>query len=120
MIHLDPNIEKWFVFYFNEAHNHPLAGKDEVPFLRSHRKIDDAKKVEISSLAAVGIRKNKILNFMEHREGGYEFLGFTAKDLYNFQYQNIKKKILQRDVEEALNYMKLCGKDAGEFFIIIK
>ena len=83
-IHQDQNIEKWFVLDLNEEYNHQLAETDEVSFLRSHRNIDHTKKIEISSLAAVDIPKNKILSFIEHREGGYEYLNFISKDLYNF------------------------------------
>ena len=67
-----------------DEHNHHLATEDEVPFLRSYRKLKDFQKTEIMAMEAVGIRKHVIMDVLQCRYGGYSEVGIVRKDAYNF------------------------------------
>ncbi|XP_073005910.1 protein FAR1-RELATED SEQUENCE 5-like [Typha latifolia] len=114
-IQLNFDTGKWFVKIFIE-HNHDLARLDEVPFLRSHRKINDVQKSNIISLEVAGLRKHQIMDVMEHQHGGFGNVGFVSRDLYNFSYRNKMSKIIEGDADTVLKLMRERQKEDVEFF----
>ncbi|XP_024310579.1 uncharacterized protein LOC112268744 [Brachypodium distachyon] len=60
----------WYVGKFVDDHSHPLARPDEIPFLRSHRRIKDFQKAEILAMGAADIRKHQIMDTLERRAFG--------------------------------------------------
>ncbi|XP_020080142.1 protein FAR1-RELATED SEQUENCE 5-like [Ananas comosus] len=115
-IQFDATTNRWFVHNFVDEHNHDFAGPDEVPFLRSHRTINDVQKSDIVSLEIAGLRKHQIMNVLEHHHGGYKNVGFTSKDLYNFSCRNKKSRILEGDAETVLKLMSERQEGDVEFF----
>ena len=55
IINLNRTNRQWYVASFYDKHNHLLARPDEVPFLRSHRKVKPYQRVVIMSLQANGM-----------------------------------------------------------------
>jgi zinc finger SWIM domain-containing protein 3 len=108
----------WVVLRFEDTHNHVLAGPDEVPFLRSHRKINPYQRVEIMSLAADGMRKFHIFRVLMSRCGKFGLLGFIRKDLYNMSYRKKRKLIGKGDANTAIGIMEKRQKDDPNFFSI--
>jgi hypothetical protein len=51
--------DPWFVNKFVDHHKHPLANPEEVVFLRSHRRITDAKRAEAIEYGIGGLRTCK-------------------------------------------------------------
>ncbi|XP_020258519.1 protein FAR1-RELATED SEQUENCE 5-like [Asparagus officinalis] len=103
-----------------DMHNHELAGPDEVPFLRSQQRVDDVQMEEIHMLAQCGIPKNKIMDFMEYRDGGYEKVGFIRKDIYN-KWGKISRRIIEHgDAQTILNMMEQRKRKDVYFFYLNK
>ncbi|CAN6348504.1 unnamed protein product, partial [Urochloa humidicola] len=101
----DHNTEQWYVKDFIDEHNHPMIEPDLSCFLRSHRRISDEQKAEIVHLQIAGIRKHKIMDIMLKRYGGYDKVGFTARDLYNFCHRNKLQTLSAGDAQTIINYM---------------
>ena len=91
---------------FIDEHNHPLAPTDLGCLLRSHRSISDAQKAEIVELGVAGIRKHHIFEIMEMQYGGYDKVGYTSSDLYNF-YNLYKQEIIAGgDAQTVISHLK--------------
>ena len=65
--------------------------------------------MQVRSMHVVGIRISQIMDYMVNSAGGFEYVGFTKKDLYNFVDADRRSKILDSDVEAALGYLSALG-----------
>lgn len=101
----DQNTEQWYVKNFIDEHNHPMIDPDLSCFLRSHRRISDEQKAEIVLLQISGIRKHQIMDIMLKRYGGYDRVGFTSRDLYNFLHRCKLQTLSPGDAQTLINYM---------------
>ena len=70
VVMFDGKTSLWIVQSFNDKHNHVLARPDEVPFLWSHRKINDSQRAEILSLSNMGVRKQNNSIVFHTDDGG--------------------------------------------------
>ncbi|WVZ84607.1 hypothetical protein U9M48_031629 [Paspalum notatum var. saurae] len=107
---------QWFVKDFIDEHNHPLAPKDLSCLLRSHRRISDEQKAEIVEMEIAGIRKHQIMDKLEIQYGGYDNVGFTSRDIYNFCYQYKQEMIDGGDAEAVISHFKAIQQRDPEFF----
>jgi zinc finger SWIM domain-containing protein 3 len=92
----------WFVNDFIDGHNHALASRDLVCFLRSHRRISDEQKADIVEMEISGIHKHNIMEILELQYGGYDNVGCTSRDLYNFCYRYKQETIAAGDAETVI------------------
>ncbi|XP_066395792.1 protein FAR1-RELATED SEQUENCE 5-like [Miscanthus floridulus] len=65
-----------------------MAERDLACLLRSHRRISDESKADTVAMQISEIRKHQIIDIMEIQYGGYDKVGFTTRDLYNFCHHN--------------------------------
>ncbi|KAI8555919.1 hypothetical protein RHMOL_Rhmol05G0213400 [Rhododendron molle] len=79
-----------------------------VPFLRSHRKVRSPDKTSANTMHKVGIKTHHIMDFAAQQSGGYDKIGYTQKDLYNYFTAQRKIEVADGDTEGALAY--LCAK----------
>ncbi|KAK7251116.1 hypothetical protein RIF29_34037 [Crotalaria pallida] len=81
-IYLQSTTGRWIVCYFNDQHNHQLLpGFGRIH--RSQSKITEPDMEEGRSLRRVGIKMPHIYASFAERVGGYPFVGFKKKALYN-------------------------------------
>ncbi|WVZ94569.1 hypothetical protein U9M48_040448, partial [Paspalum notatum var. saurae] len=106
----------WYVKDFIDEHNHPLAPKDLCCLLRSHRRISDEQKADIVEMEIAGIRKHQIMDIMEMQYGGYDKVGFTPRDIYNFCYRYKRETIGAGDAEMVISHFKAIQQRDPEFF----
>ena len=52
-------------------------------FLQPHRQIKESDLVEAKAMKSICIRTSQIMNYLTQQAGGYQNVGFVAKDLYN-------------------------------------
>jgi len=117
VIALDRNSGQWYVKNFIDEHNHPLAPADLGCLLRSHRSISDAQKAEIVELGVAGIRKHQIFEIMEMQYGGYDKVGYTLRDLYNFCHLYKQEIIAAGDAQTIISHlMERQNRDFDFFF----
>lgn len=109
---------RFIVQDFRDIHNHVLARPDEVPFLRSHRKINDSQRAEILALGAMGVRKHLMYRrFIAKSGGSYAGVGFTRKDMYNMWSSENMKLLYEGDANTTLKMMAARKKKDSEFFM---
>ena len=117
VIALDRNSGQWYVKNFIDEHNHPLAPADLGCLLRSHRSISDAQKAKIVELGIAGICKHQIFEIMEMQYGGYDKVGYTSRDLYNFCHLYKQEIIAAGDAQTIISHlMERQNRDSDFFF----
>jgi zinc finger SWIM domain-containing protein 3 len=112
----DQDTRLFHVKRFIYVHNHRLLERDLACFLRSHRRIRDEQKVDIVEMQISGIRKQKIIDVMEKHYGGYDKVGFTKRDLYNFYHRNKVDIVAAGDAHTVINYLTECRHRNHDFF----
>ncbi|XP_039778235.1 protein FAR1-RELATED SEQUENCE 5-like [Panicum virgatum] len=105
VIAVDRNTGQWYVKDFIDQHNHPLAPTDLGCLLRSHRTISDEQKAEIVELGVARIRKHQIFEIMEMQYGGYDKVGYTSRDLYNFCHLYKQEIIAGGDAQTVISHL---------------
>ncbi|PUZ56833.1 hypothetical protein GQ55_5G369600 [Panicum hallii var. hallii] len=83
----------WYVKDFIDEHNHPLATQELACMLRSHRRICEEQKVSIVEMEISRILKHQIMDILEMRYGGFDIVGCTDRDIYNFSYSYKRETI---------------------------
>jgi len=116
VIKLNKDTGQWYVKDFIDEHNHPLASPDLACLLRSHRLISNEQKADIIEMEIAGIRKHQIMNILETQYGGYDKVGCTSRDLYNFCYRYKLKAIERGDAETVIRHMKERRERDPDFF----
>jgi len=101
----DRKTGKWFVKDFIDEHSHQLAPPDLACLLRSHRRIRDEQKADIAEMEISGIRKHQIMDILETRYGGYDKVGFIARDIYNFCYRYNQGTIDAGDAKTMISHL---------------
>ncbi|KAK7268300.1 hypothetical protein RIF29_20997 [Crotalaria pallida] len=100
-IYLQSTTGRWIVCYFNDQHNHQLLpGFGRIH--RSQSKITEPDMEEVMSLRRVGIKMPHIYASFAKRVGGYPFVGFKKKALYNRLHGENKDGV----GHAALKYMR--------------
>jgi zinc finger SWIM domain-containing protein 3 len=64
----------------------------------------DEQKAEIVHMQVSAIRKHQIMDSMLKRHGGYDKVGFTVRDLYNFCHHNQLQMLSAGDAQTIMNY----------------
>ncbi|KAJ1256379.1 hypothetical protein BS78_05G166900 [Paspalum vaginatum] len=112
----DEETRRWFVKDFVNEHNHPLAPEDLACLLRSHRKINDEQKADIVEMEISGMRKHQIMDILEMQYGGYDKVGFSARDMYNFCYRYKQEAIDGGEAQMVISHLRVRQERDPEFF----
>jgi zinc finger SWIM domain-containing protein 3 len=97
----------YVVSIFVEGHNHELTPSKYVHLHPVFRKISESDKAQIDGLQSHGIRTCHIMGYMVAQKGGYDGVGFTKKDLYNYFDKKMRDITKDGDVEASLNYLNV-------------
>ena len=106
----------WFLKDFIDEHNHPLAPPDLACLLRSHRGISDEKKEDIADMEIAGIRKHNIMDILCMQYDGYDQVGCTERDIYNYCHFNKQETIAEGDSETVIKHMTARQELDPDFF----
>ncbi|PIA33845.1 hypothetical protein AQUCO_04000134v1 [Aquilegia coerulea] len=79
---------KFVVTLIVEGHNHPLSTPRKTHLLRPHREVSRAHKCLSQQLSKVNIPTHQQYNVLGVQGGGFENIGCTQKDLYNYNRDN--------------------------------
>ncbi|KAG2608046.1 hypothetical protein PVAP13_4NG289338 [Panicum virgatum] len=110
---------KFYVKDFINDHNHPLAPKDLSCLLRSHRRINDEQKADILEMEISGIRKHQIFEIQEMQYDGYDKVGYTQRDLYNFCHRHNQGTIFAGDAQTVIGHLRERERRDADFFFRI-
>jgi zinc finger SWIM domain-containing protein 3 len=98
---------RYVVSIFVEGHNHELTPSKYVHLHPVFRKISESDKAQIDGLQSHGIRTCHIMGYMVAQKGGYDGVGFTKKDLYNYFDKKMRDITKDGDVQASLNYLNV-------------
>ncbi|KAL4301000.1 hypothetical protein AHAS_Ahas17G0257100 [Arachis hypogaea] len=82
-IRLDGPSGRWFISYFFYEHSHPLLDPRLTGLLRGHRFMSEADIGHMINMKKGGISVGQIYQALANQAGGYEYLSFTQRDMYN-------------------------------------
>ncbi|KAF1869086.1 hypothetical protein Lal_00048366 [Lupinus albus] len=103
-IHIDKEKGDWYVSFFVDDHNHELVGEHYGGMIASNRSMTETDIALMNTMREVGIGTGKIFGSFAGQSGGYRYIGFSKKDMYNqIQRQRI---IGNGDAESSLQYLK--------------
>jgi zinc finger SWIM domain-containing protein 3 len=90
---------------FIEGHNHQLAKPNVACLLRSHRRISYDQKAEILEMQISVFRKHQIMDIILKQYGGYDKVGYTMRDLYNFCHRNKVETVAAGDAQAVISFL---------------
>ncbi|GMJ04592.1 FAR1-related sequence 5 [Hibiscus trionum] len=97
MIRFTVQDNHWTITRFISEHNHELATPSKRHLLRSSRSLSTAKADVISSMVSAGIRPTDVYSYLSKEACGYENIGFTKRDCYNYVNKQKMMVIEARD-----------------------
>ncbi|KAF1864606.1 hypothetical protein Lal_00039236 [Lupinus albus] len=103
-IHIDKEKCDWCVSYFVDDHNHELVGEHYGGMIASNRSMTEIDVAQMNTMRKVGIGTGKNFGSFAGQSGGYRYIGFSKKYMYN-QIQK-QRRIGNGDAEAALQYLK--------------
>nr|KAJ0194940.1 hypothetical protein LSAT_V11C700374650 [Lactuca sativa] len=75
---------KWWLYEFEEKHNHPLISRDNMLFSRHHRQLDDTQKSFILTISNQNIGATIAHTLYTSTLGGYNFVGGLIDDFKSY------------------------------------
>ncbi|CAL8090482.1 unnamed protein product [Prunus armeniaca] len=92
---------------------------ERIHFMRSHRHISEPAKLLTKQLGSADIPTHKKMSILEVQYGGMETIGFTKKDIYNFEYYE-SSLMKNHDVELVNEYFLAEQKNNISFYFKIE
>ncbi|KAF1879934.1 hypothetical protein Lal_00022841 [Lupinus albus] len=114
-IHIDKEKCDWYVSYFVDDHNHELVGEHYGWMIASNRSMTKIDAAQMNTMREVGIGKGKKICSFAGQSGGYRYIGFSKKDMYN-QIER-QRRIGNGDAESALQYLKEQSKSDSAIYM---
>ncbi|XP_052113735.1 protein FAR1-RELATED SEQUENCE 5-like [Arachis duranensis] len=103
-IRVDAPSGRWFISYFSDEHNHPLLDPRLTGLLPGHRFMSEADIGHMVNMKKGGISVGQIYRALANQAGGYEYLSFTQRDMYNKIAK--QRRQLPGDAYAALKYLE--------------
>ncbi|KAL4287284.1 hypothetical protein AHAS_Ahas19G0170800 [Arachis hypogaea] len=103
-IRVDAPSGRWFISYFSDKHNHPLLDPRLTGLLPGHRFMFEADIGHMVNMKKGGISVRQIYRALANQTGGYEYLSFMQRDMYNKIAK--QRRQLPGDAYEALKYLE--------------
>ncbi|RYR59067.1 hypothetical protein Ahy_A05g024909 isoform A [Arachis hypogaea] len=121
-----PESGRWHTFYFSDEHNHDLLDTQFSFMLPAHRKMSEADIMQMMNILKSGISTLQIFGLLASQAGGYEFVGYGPRDMYNEiarqrrqipgDAARVLKKLEDMRLKDPQLYFKACH-DSREFGI---
>ncbi|KAL6127468.1 hypothetical protein ACLB2K_070833 [Fragaria x ananassa] len=86
--------------------------------MRSHRHVRDNDLAQVNALRKVSMRTCRAYEYLVHQAGGYEFVRFTLKDLYNAMQGERTEILMDGDAQSAITWMNLKALQDPQFSCI--
>jgi len=78
---------------------------NHVHLFPAYRGLMDVDKAQADSLCRYGVKTCHIMGYIVGQKGGYDALGFTREDLYNYFDSLIHAQIKDGDIVASLSYL---------------
>nr|XP_017239785.1 PREDICTED: protein FAR1-RELATED SEQUENCE 5-like [Daucus carota subsp. sativus] len=106
---------EYFVFKFDEVHNHPLVDESGRQFLRSSRQMTISSRNFVFDAAKVNIGCSKAYGLMKEMVGGYSNVGATLRDFRNFN-RDLKCYVGEGDGQMIIEKFKVLQESSSSFY----
>ncbi|RYR29224.1 hypothetical protein Ahy_B01g053572 isoform A [Arachis hypogaea] len=103
---MDDELERWYVAYFSDAHNHHVLELRFSSMLLGHRRMSEADIEQMNDMRKEGIGVSRIHDFMASLAGGYHNVPYTTRDMHNVNAKQRREGGL--DAESCLRYLREC------------
>lgn len=97
---------KYFVFSFVDAHNHPLASESGRQFLKVSREMTISLRNIVFNASKVNIGCSKTFSLVKEMAWGYSNVGATLRDFRNFN-RDVKEFDSERDGQMLIDKFKV-------------
>jgi hypothetical protein len=114
-VHIDSGSQRWYVWDFNNDHNHSLVDDDFIGFLPGHRGMDDDDILQMKNLRKSGIRTSQAYGTFANHYGGYKNVTFLIQDMYNEVDKDRRSK--GSDSRAALAFLRSLKIDDPAMFL---
>ncbi|KAF1876592.1 hypothetical protein Lal_00021150 [Lupinus albus] len=114
-IHIDKEKGDWYVSFFVDDHNHELVGEHYGGMIASNRSMTKTDAALMNTMREVGIGTGKNFGSFAGQSGGYRYIGFSKKDMYNKIEK--QRRIGNGDAESALQYLKEQSKSDSAMYL---
>ncbi|XP_040364040.1 protein FAR1-RELATED SEQUENCE 5-like [Rosa chinensis] len=108
----------YYASEFSTEHNHALTRPEHRHFLRSQRHVSDYNLAQVNTLRKVSVRTCRAYEFLVHQAGGYEFVGFQPRDLYNKMQGERREIMMDGDAQSSITWMNLKALRDPHFYCI--
>ncbi|RYR59066.1 hypothetical protein Ahy_A05g024909 isoform D [Arachis hypogaea] len=118
-----PESGRWHTFYFSDEHNHDLLDTQFSFMLPAHRKMSEADIMQMMNILKSGISTLQIFGLLASQAGGYEFVGYGPRDMYNEiarqrrqipgDAARVLKKLEDMRLKDPQLYFKACHDSRG-------
>lgn len=92
-----------------------LAMQREIHFIRSNRRVADADVGHVSAMRTCSISTSRAYDYLVKSSGGFQFVGYTSKDLFNKIEANRRAKLINGDAQNVIDYMNEKATDDPSF-----
>ncbi|RYR41574.1 hypothetical protein Ahy_A08g037985 [Arachis hypogaea] len=82
-VKLEWMLNLWHIFYFSDEYNHDLLDTQFSAMLPAHRKMSETDIMQMMNMLKSGIRISQILGLLVSQAGGYKFVGYGPRDMYD-------------------------------------
>ncbi|RYR76143.1 hypothetical protein Ahy_A01g000739 [Arachis hypogaea] len=118
-----PETGRWHIFCFSDEHNHDLLDTQFSAMLHAHRKMSEADIMQMMNMLKFGISTSQIFGLLASQAGGYEFVGYGSRDMYNEiarqrrqihgDAARVLKKLEDMRLKDPQLYFKACHDSRG-------
>ncbi|RYQ91191.1 hypothetical protein Ahy_B09g097090 isoform A [Arachis hypogaea] len=118
-----PENGRWHIFYFSDEHNHDLLDTQFSAMLPVHRKMSEADIMQMMNMLKSEISTSQIFGLLANQAGGYEFVGYSPRDMYNEitrqrrqipgDAARVLKKLEDMRLKDPQLYFKSCQDSRG-------
>ncbi|XP_057755621.1 protein FAR1-RELATED SEQUENCE 5-like [Arachis stenosperma] len=118
-----PESGRWHIFYFSDEHNHDLLDTQFSAMLPAHRKMSEEDIMQMMNMLKSGINTSQIFGLLASQVGGYEFVGYGPRDMYNEIVRQrhqipgdaarVLKKLEDMRLKDPQLYFKACHDSRG-------
>ena len=97
----------YYVAEFITEHSHSLTRPEHRHFEKSHRHVRESDLAQVNAFRKVSVRTCRAYEYLVDQAGGYEFVGFTLKDLYNAMQGDRAEILVDGDAQSAITWMNM-------------
>ncbi|XP_021985333.1 protein FAR1-RELATED SEQUENCE 5-like [Helianthus annuus] len=95
----------YFVYHFEESHNHSFVAEDDRYLLPENRSMNYVQEEAVNALSAINVGPVRAFNIMRTLYGGFDKVGATKVDFKNFK-RDLNRYIAEYDADMVIKHLR--------------